>query len=218
LIWDRKAEGRFPETTILKEKIMDHVDPGRDLCPFDHHEEQKGESSGLGLPVALKEPSHAGDKATDPASSDTATDKSEAKVATKTKTPETSPTQNATSHDETTLEDDNETDAKEANGVTVRAQTNLDQQMEVASSQGRELHAENGEHAKSHSDAAKGHGDTGRKSLEKLGPSGEPLWLKNSGEKHEEEKDNGVTVRASTNLDQQKEVANSQGRDLPTEN
>lgn len=35
LIWDRKAEGGFPETKVLKQRIRDHLEPGRDLGHSD---------------------------------------------------------------------------------------------------------------------------------------------------------------------------------------
>lgn len=35
LIWDRKAEGGFPEAKILKQKIRNHIDPGKGLGHSD---------------------------------------------------------------------------------------------------------------------------------------------------------------------------------------
>ena len=35
LIWDRKAEGGFPETKILKQKIRNHIDPEKKLGHSD---------------------------------------------------------------------------------------------------------------------------------------------------------------------------------------
>ena len=35
LIWDRKSEGGFPETKILKQKIRDHVEPEKGLGHSD---------------------------------------------------------------------------------------------------------------------------------------------------------------------------------------
>jgi hypothetical protein len=35
LLWDRKAEGGFPETKVLKQRVRDHIDPGRDLGHSD---------------------------------------------------------------------------------------------------------------------------------------------------------------------------------------
>lgn len=35
LIWDRKAEGSFPETKVLKQRIRDHIQPERDLGHSD---------------------------------------------------------------------------------------------------------------------------------------------------------------------------------------
>lgn len=35
LLWDRKAEGGFPETKILKQRLRNHIEPGRDLGHSD---------------------------------------------------------------------------------------------------------------------------------------------------------------------------------------
>ena len=35
LVWSRKEEGRFPEITELKQRVRDHVDPGKDLGHSD---------------------------------------------------------------------------------------------------------------------------------------------------------------------------------------
>lgn len=35
IIWDRKAEGRFPEMKELKQRIRDRIDPERDLGHSD---------------------------------------------------------------------------------------------------------------------------------------------------------------------------------------
>ncbi|KAF2007525.1 hypothetical protein P154DRAFT_454350 [Amniculicola lignicola CBS 123094] len=35
LIWDRKTEGGFPETKVLKQLIRDHIDPKKDLGHSD---------------------------------------------------------------------------------------------------------------------------------------------------------------------------------------
>lgn len=37
-IWDRKAEGRFPEMKELKQKLRDRIAPERDLGHSDSHE------------------------------------------------------------------------------------------------------------------------------------------------------------------------------------
>ncbi|KAH8815895.1 Rdx family-domain-containing protein [Xylogone sp. PMI_703] len=43
LIWDRKAEGGFPETKELKRRIRDVIDPSRDLGHVDrHHSKSNG--------------------------------------------------------------------------------------------------------------------------------------------------------------------------------
>ncbi|PVI00184.1 hypothetical protein DM02DRAFT_628720 [Periconia macrospinosa] len=35
LLWDRKTEGGFPETKVLKQRVRDYVDPNRDLGHSD---------------------------------------------------------------------------------------------------------------------------------------------------------------------------------------
>lgn len=35
LVWDRERDGGFPEIRILKQKVRDIVDPGRDLGHID---------------------------------------------------------------------------------------------------------------------------------------------------------------------------------------
>ena len=35
LLWDRKAEGGFPETKELKQRLRNHIEPGRDLGHSD---------------------------------------------------------------------------------------------------------------------------------------------------------------------------------------
>ena len=35
LLWDRKAEGGFPETKVLKQRVRDQIDPNRDLGHSD---------------------------------------------------------------------------------------------------------------------------------------------------------------------------------------
>lgn len=35
LIWDRKAEGGFPEAKVLKQRVRDHIEPGRGLGHSD---------------------------------------------------------------------------------------------------------------------------------------------------------------------------------------
>ncbi|KAF1942184.1 hypothetical protein EJ02DRAFT_346148 [Clathrospora elynae] len=47
LLWDRKAEGGFPETKVLKQRVRDHIDPSRDLGHSDKHgKKKKEEKSG----------------------------------------------------------------------------------------------------------------------------------------------------------------------------
>lgn len=37
LIWDRKRDGGFPDAKILKQRVRDQIDPGRDLGHVDRH-------------------------------------------------------------------------------------------------------------------------------------------------------------------------------------
>ena len=40
ILWDRKAEGGFPEMKVLKQRIRDHIAPERDLGHSDTTERQ----------------------------------------------------------------------------------------------------------------------------------------------------------------------------------
>jgi selenoprotein W-related protein len=44
MLWSRKAEGRFPEITELKQRVRDRVDPRRDLGHIDRAREKREES------------------------------------------------------------------------------------------------------------------------------------------------------------------------------
>ncbi len=35
LIWERKRDGGFPDVKVLKQRVRDHLDPGRDLGHTD---------------------------------------------------------------------------------------------------------------------------------------------------------------------------------------
>ncbi|KAF2671374.1 hypothetical protein BT63DRAFT_423582 [Microthyrium microscopicum] len=37
LLWDRKSEGGFPETKVLKQRVRDHIDPSKNLGHSDVH-------------------------------------------------------------------------------------------------------------------------------------------------------------------------------------
>ena len=41
LLWDRKTEGGFPETKILKQRVRNHIEPGLDLGHSDKPSTQK---------------------------------------------------------------------------------------------------------------------------------------------------------------------------------
>ena len=47
LIWDRKAEGGFPEAKVLKQRVRDVVEPGRGLGHSDSASKRKG-GEGVG--------------------------------------------------------------------------------------------------------------------------------------------------------------------------
>lgn len=36
-LWDRKADGGFPDAKTLKQRVRDRLDPGRDLGHIDKH-------------------------------------------------------------------------------------------------------------------------------------------------------------------------------------
>lgn len=42
LLWDRKTEGGFPETKVLKQRVRDQIDPKRDLGHSDVGGKKKG--------------------------------------------------------------------------------------------------------------------------------------------------------------------------------
>src|SRR5271163_3489496 len=46
VVWDRKAEGGFPETKELKRRVRDVVEPGRGLGHVDRHSGGKEKSGG----------------------------------------------------------------------------------------------------------------------------------------------------------------------------
>ncbi|KAF2756308.1 hypothetical protein EJ05DRAFT_501806 [Pseudovirgaria hyperparasitica] len=60
LLWDRKTEGGFPETKVLKQRVRDHIEPSRHL---GHSE--KGEKTSHADMVkheASSDPSHEAEK------------------------------------------------------------------------------------------------------------------------------------------------------------
>jgi selT/selW/selH-like putative selenoprotein len=48
LLWDRKAEGGFPETKILKQRVRNHIEPNKDLGHSDGPA-KKVKSNGEGV-------------------------------------------------------------------------------------------------------------------------------------------------------------------------
>ncbi|EKG18313.1 Selenoprotein Rdx type [Macrophomina phaseolina MS6] len=49
LLWDRKAEGGFPETKVLKQRVRDHLEPSRNLGHSDVHGKHGKKSTGIAL-------------------------------------------------------------------------------------------------------------------------------------------------------------------------
>lgn len=45
VLWDRKADGGFPETKELKRRVRDVIDPGRDLGHVDRHDKKSKSNS-----------------------------------------------------------------------------------------------------------------------------------------------------------------------------
>jgi len=41
LIWERKRDGGFPDSRVLKQLVRDHIDPGRDLGHVDRTGSEK---------------------------------------------------------------------------------------------------------------------------------------------------------------------------------
>jgi hypothetical protein len=53
VLWDRKEDGGFPETKMLKQKVRDVVDPGRGLGHVDGKKEAvKASKAEEGTPLA----------------------------------------------------------------------------------------------------------------------------------------------------------------------
>ena len=46
-IWERKADGGFPDAKTLKRRLRDRLDPGRDLGHIDHAGADEGGSEGM---------------------------------------------------------------------------------------------------------------------------------------------------------------------------
>lgn len=60
LLWDRKAEGGFPETKILKQRLRNQIEPGRDLGHSD--KPSKSQSAVSSAPNVAQTPQNAEDK------------------------------------------------------------------------------------------------------------------------------------------------------------
>ena len=54
LIWDRKIEGGFPETKILKQLIRNHIEPGKDLG----HSDKPSSNPKVSAPAADEHDGH----------------------------------------------------------------------------------------------------------------------------------------------------------------
>ncbi|KAF2709529.1 hypothetical protein K504DRAFT_379811 [Pleomassaria siparia CBS 279.74] len=61
LLWDRKAEGGFPETKVLKQLVRDHIDPSKDLGHSDKNGKKKKEESASQEEVISQAPSQTRD-------------------------------------------------------------------------------------------------------------------------------------------------------------
>jgi selT/selW/selH-like putative selenoprotein len=65
LLWDRKAEGGFPETKILKQRVRNHIEPSKDLGHSDKPANKvKGNDIGVKAAEAETAPSDAAGVAT----------------------------------------------------------------------------------------------------------------------------------------------------------
>jgi selT/selW/selH-like putative selenoprotein len=72
LIWDRKAEGGFPETKILKQRVRNHIEPNKDLGHSDKPANKvKGNDVGAKAGQAEAAPANAARVAKPEASSET---------------------------------------------------------------------------------------------------------------------------------------------------
>lgn len=54
LIWDRKAENGFPEAKILKQRVRNHVEPGKDLGHSDTPSSKAVQSDASSTPAEKK--------------------------------------------------------------------------------------------------------------------------------------------------------------------
>lgn len=56
LLWDRKTEGGFPETKVLKQLVRDQIDPKRDLGHSDKggHSAKQGDAAKEDVKAAVK--------------------------------------------------------------------------------------------------------------------------------------------------------------------
>jgi selT/selW/selH-like putative selenoprotein len=71
LLWDRKAEGGFPETKILKQRVRNHIEPSKDLGHSDKPANKvKGNDVGAKAGEAETAPANAAGVATTEASSE----------------------------------------------------------------------------------------------------------------------------------------------------
>ncbi|KXL47353.1 hypothetical protein M433DRAFT_164825 [Acidomyces richmondensis BFW] len=57
VLWDRKVEGGFPETKILKQRLRNHIDPGKSLGHSDTPPSRtKGEETASGAVQGSTDP------------------------------------------------------------------------------------------------------------------------------------------------------------------
>lgn len=74
LLWDRKAEGGFPETKILKQRVRNHIEPNKDLGHSDKPANKvKSNDDGSKASEAQTTPAAAGEAATEASAEKTPT-------------------------------------------------------------------------------------------------------------------------------------------------
>lgn len=66
LLWDRKAEGGFPETKILKQRVRNHIEPGKDLGHSDKPSNKAASGGGEAAQQSEAKSSTAADAAAKP--------------------------------------------------------------------------------------------------------------------------------------------------------
>ncbi|KAK7742049.1 hypothetical protein SLS53_004635 [Cytospora paraplurivora] len=86
ILWDRKAEGGFPETKELKRRVRDVIEPGRDLGHVDRHNGPATRSAAPGEEASTPAPAPAAATATATATTASSTSKAGGGTAASTAT------------------------------------------------------------------------------------------------------------------------------------